>query len=67
MLNVLVFVEDLKNMRELIDKVVKINNCIYQREQANKGNIRQILVQKALQQALRQWYGGPEPMDFSGT
>ena len=53
-LDALVLVEDLKNMRELINKVVKINNRIYQREQANRENIRQILVKRAPQQAARQ-------------
>jgi len=66
-LDALVLVEDPKNMQKLINKVVKINNRIYQREQANKNNIRQILVKKAPQQATRQWYRGPEPMDFSST
>ena len=41
MLDTLVLIEDPKNMQELINKVVKINNRIYQREQANKGHIRQ--------------------------
>ena len=40
-LNALVLVEDPKNMQELINKVVKIDNRIYQREQANKSHIRQ--------------------------
>ena len=31
-LNALVLVEDPENMQELIDKVVKIDNRIYQRE-----------------------------------
>ena len=53
-LDVLVLVEDSKNMQELINKVVKIDNRIYQREQANRNNIRQILVKKAPQQAVRQ-------------
>jgi len=66
-LDALVLVEDPKNMWELIDKVVKINNRIYQREWANKKNIKQIPVKKAPQQAVRQWYEGLEPMDFSGT
>jgi len=66
-LDALVLVEDLKNMRELINKVVKINNRIYQREQANQRNVRQIPVKKALQQAARQWYGGLEPIDLSST
>jgi len=66
-LNALVLVEDPKNMQELINKIVKIDNRIYQREQANKENIRQIPVKKAPQQAARQWYRSPEPMDFSST
>jgi len=53
-LNALVLIEDPKNMQKLIDKVVKINNRIYQREQANRRNIRQIPVRKAPQQATRQ-------------
>jgi len=53
-LNALILIEDPKNMQELIDKVIKINNRIYQREQANRGNIRQILVKKAPQQAMKQ-------------
>ena len=44
-LNVLVLMEDSKNIWELIDKVVKINNKIYQREQANKSHIKQTPVQ----------------------
>jgi len=53
-LDALVLIEDPENMQELIDKIVKINNRIYQREQANRKNIRQILVKKAPQQAVRQ-------------
>ena len=47
-LDALVLVKDPKNIWELINKVVKINNRIYQREWANKSNIRQIPVKKAL-------------------
>jgi len=36
-LNALVLVKDPENIKDLIDKVVKINNRIYQKEQANKG------------------------------
>jgi len=53
-LDALVLVEDPKNIWELINKIVKIDNRIYQREQANKRNVRQILVKKAPQQAARQ-------------
>ena len=52
-LDALVLVEDSENIKELIDRVVKINNCIYQRKQANKGNIKQISVWRAPQQAPR--------------
>jgi len=54
MLNALVLVEDPKNMQELINKIIKIDNRIYQREQANRKNIRQIPVKKTPQQAARQ-------------
>ena len=43
-LDALVLMEDSKNIQELINKIVKINNRIYQREQANKDYIRQSLV-----------------------
>ena len=66
-LNALVLIKDSKNMQELINKIVKINNRIYQREQANRGNIKQIPVKKAPQQAVRQQYRGPEPIDLSST
>ena len=48
-LNALVLMEDPKNIRELINKVVKINNRIYQREQANRGHIKQSPMQRAPQ------------------
>ena len=66
-LDTLVLVEDPEDMRDLIDKVVKINNRIYQREQANKGHNKQVQIYKSPQQTLRQWYREPKPMDFSGT
>jgi len=66
-LDALVLVEDPKNMWELINKVVKIDNRIYQKEWANRGNVRQILVKKIPQQTARQWYGSPEPIDLSST
>ena len=53
-LNALILVEDPEDIRDLIDKIIKINNRICQREQANKGHNRQILVQRVLQQALKQ-------------
>ena len=47
-LNVLVLVEDSDNIKDLINKIVKIDNKIYQREWANKGHNKHILVHKAL-------------------
>ena len=52
-LDALVLIKDSENMWELIDKIVKIDNRIYQREQANRENIRQIPVKKAPQQAVK--------------
>ena len=66
-LNTLVLVKNLENIRDLINKVVKINNKIYQREQANKGHNKQIPVHKAPQQAVKQWYKGPKPINFNST
>ena len=41
-LDVLVLMENPESIKELIHKAVKIDNYIYQREQANKGNVKQI-------------------------
>ena len=67
MLDALVLVEDLNDMRDLINKIVKINNRIYQKKQANKGHDKLMQVYKSPQQILRQWYKGLEPMDLSST
>ena len=53
-LDMLVLVKDPKDIRDLIDKVVKINNRIYQREQANKGHNRNVQRHKSPQQTSRQ-------------
>jgi len=47
MLDTLVLVKDLKDIKDLINKVVKINNRIYQREQANKRHNKHVLVHKS--------------------
>jgi len=41
-LNALILVEDPKDMKDLIDKIVKINNRIYQKEWANKRCNKQV-------------------------
>ena len=53
-LNVLVLVKDLDDIKELIDKMVKINNRIHQREQANKRHNRIVQKHKSPQQTSRQ-------------
>ena len=65
MLNALVLMKTPKNMKELINKIIKINNRIYQKEWANKKHNRQILMQKAPQQTPNQQYKGLKPMDFN--
>ena len=65
-LNVLVLVKKLKKYKKnLINKIVKIDNRIYQKEQTNKGHNRQIPIQKALQQTPKQQYKKPKPINFS--
>ena len=64
-LNTLMLVEDPDDMKNLIDKIIKINNKIYQREQANKECNKHMPVYKSLQQTQRQWYKGPKPMNFN--
>jgi len=49
MLNTLVLVKDPESIKDLIDKIIKINNKIYQREQANKKHNKYIPVHKAPQ------------------
>jgi len=66
-LDALVLVKDLKDIRDLINKIIKINNRIYQREKANKEYNKPVQMHKSPQQTLRQWYKGPEPIDLSGT
>src|SRR6266704_322690 len=57
----LIYMPDATTMRGLIDQVIKIDNRIYERERASKGQEKS--VPKKPQQTPRQWYGGPEPMD----
>jgi hypothetical protein len=61
--------EDAATLRELIDQAIKIDNRIYQREQAKKGLDRvpqSYKAQKTQRQNQQPWYGA-EPMDLSGT
>ena len=53
-LDALVMVEDPEDIKDLINKVVRINNRIYQKEWANKECNKHMLVHKAPQQILRQ-------------
>jgi len=53
-LDTLVMVEDPEDIRDLINKVVKINNRIYQKEQANKECNKHVSVYKAPQQTPKQ-------------
>ena len=47
-LDVLVLVKDPEDMKDLIDKVVKIDNRIYQREQANRSHNKSVQRHKPL-------------------
>jgi hypothetical protein len=67
----IILMEDADTLRELIDQAIKIDNRIYQREQAKKGQDRvpqSYKVQSTQRQRPTQkpWYGA-EPMDLSGT
>ena len=53
-LDMLMLIEDPKDIRDLIDKVIKINNRIYQRERANKGHNKNMQKHKSPQQTPRQ-------------
>jgi len=55
-LDVLILVKNFKDMRDLINKMVKIDNRIYQRERANKGHNKPVQMHKSPQQTSRQWY-----------
>ena len=59
--------EDAEDMTSLIKQAIKIDNRIFQRERANKGNnSKPMPVYRALQQVQKLWYGA-EPIDLSGT
>ena len=59
--------EDTNSITGLIKQVIKINNRIFQRERANKGNnSKPMPVHKAPQQVQKLWYG-VEPMDLNST
>ena len=50
--------EDTKDIISLIKQAIKINNRIFQRERANKGNnSKPIPVYRAPQQVQKLWYG----------
>ena len=51
-------------MTDLIKQVIKINNRIFQRERANKGNSKPTPMHKVLQQVQKLWYGA-KPIDFN--
>ena len=50
----LVLVEDLKDMKDLINKMIKIDNRIYQKKWANKKCDKHVLMHKSPQQILKQ-------------
>ena len=60
----LILKDNLKDIKELINRAIKIDNRIYQYENAKK--TREKLVQRTLQ-ALRQQYSGLKPIDLSST
>ena len=47
MLNALVLVENLDSIKDLIDKIVKINNKIYEKNQANKEHNKYVSMYKS--------------------
>jgi Retrotransposon gag protein/Zinc knuckle len=68
----IILMEDAETMRELIDQAIKIDNRIFQREQAKRGQDRVPQSYKTQNthrqsQSQKPWNGGPEPMDLSGT
>ena len=53
-------------MTSLIKQAIKINNKIFQRERANKGNSKPTPIHRVLQQVQKLWYSA-KPIDFSST
>ena len=45
--------EDANSMTDLIEQVIKIDNRIFQRERANKGSSKPILVHRVPQQVQK--------------
>ena len=46
----MILIKDAKDITSLIKQVIKINNRIFQKEKANKGNSKPIPIYRALQQ-----------------
>ena len=70
--DVIILIEDAETLRELIDQLIKINNRIYQREQAKKGQDRVLQSYEAQSiywqiQSYKLQNSRPELMDLSGT
>ena len=59
--------EDATTIRELIDQAIKVDNRLYQAERADRSTRKPVQANRAPQQVSKPWYGGPEPMDLSGT
>jgi hypothetical protein len=65
----MISMEDPKNMRDLIEQAIKIDNRLYQSDRARKGLEKALALYKTQtthQQAQKLWYGA-EPMDLSTT
>ena len=58
--------EDADSIMDLIKQIIKIDNKIFQRERANKGSSKPILIYRVLQQVQKLQYG-VKPIDFSST
>ena len=56
--------EDIKNIRTLINQAIKIDYRIYQREKTSKASVKTTPVYKAPQQVQKLQYG-IELMDFN--
>ena len=47
--DILIFIENANSITDLIKQAIKINNSIFQRERANKGNSKPIPIYRAPQ------------------
>ena len=60
--------DDATTLSELVDQAIKVDSRLYQADKTGRSTTQErSQVNRAPRQVSKPWYGGPEPMDLSGT